>query len=156
MHQSYRFAIAYFTVFGALLLISGAVLFASKLGFSYESVSTFYLGSQSGFSQPKSSYGLLETALPHLGAMGLFIFVIGHFLLFTDKRQKNRAIKPLILLFGAALLDIASGFFIIQGWAFFIWVKIAAFLLLQILGLYLLYVLLNNTIQSIAKYAGRQ
>ncbi len=156
MHKSYRFAIAYFAIFGALLLISGAVLFASKLGFGYESVSIFYLGTQTGFSQPKSSYGLLETALPHLGAMGLFIFVLGHFLLFTDKRQKNRAIKPLLFLFIAALLDIASGFLIIQGWMFFIWIKIAAFLLLQILGLYLLYIVFDNTLKSIAKYAGRQ
>ncbi len=156
MHQSYRYAIAYFAVFALLLLLSGATLFVSKLGLGYESIETFYLGSNTGFAQPKSTFGLLETALPHLGAMGLFIFVVGHFLLFTDKRQKKRAKKPLILLFIAALLDIASGFLIIQGWTFFIWVKIAAFLLLQILGLYLLYVLLNNTIQSIAKYAGRQ
>lgn len=152
MHQSYRFAIAYFALFGALLLISGAVLFFNKLGLSYESVELFYLGNQSYFIQPKSAYGLLETALPHLGAMGLFIFVTGHFLLFASKKQKHKAVKPVIFLFIAALLDIASGFLIVQGWTFFIWIKIVAFLLLQTIGLYLLFIVFKNTLESINKY----
>ena len=153
MHQSYRFAIAYFAIFGALLLISGAVLFVNKLGFSYESVALFYLGNATQFIQPKSSYGLLETALPHLGAMGLFVFVVGHFLLFASKKQKSNAVKPVITLFIVALLDIISGFLIIEGWAFFVWVKIVAFLLLQLVGLYLLFILFQSTISSISQYA---
>ena len=152
MHQSYRIAIAYFTIFGAFLLISGAVLFVSKLGISYESVQMFYLGNKAQFTQPKSAYGLLETALPHLGAMGLFIFVAGHFLLFTKTAQKQRAIKPVILLFIAALLDIGSGFLIVQGVTFFIWVKLLSFLLLQLLGLYLLWLLFSAVWQGIHTY----
>jgi len=152
VHQSYRFAIAYFTIFGALLLASGAALFVSKLGVTYESVASFYLGSKSAFSQPKSTYGLLETALPHLGAMGLFIFVTGHFILFTTKAQKQKAIKLVILLFLAALLDIGSGFLIVQGLTLFIWVKITAFFLLQLIGLYLLFIVLKSTLSSIQKY----
>jgi len=150
MHQSYRYAIAYFAIFGALLLISGAILFVSKLGLSYESVSLFYLGNKEQFCQPKSAYGLLETALPHLGAMGLFIFVTGHFLLFSSKAQKHKAILPIKLLFIAAFLDILSGFLIVEGFHFFIWIKIISFLLLQLLGLYLLFVLFNNVIKGIA------
>ena len=152
MHQSYRIAIAYFTIFGTLLLLSGAVLFVSKLGISYESVQTFYLGNKAQFTQPKSVYGLLETALPHLGAMGLFIFVTGHFLLFTTKEQKKRAIKPVIILFIAALTDIGSGFLIIQGLTFFIWIKLLSFLLLQLIGLYLLWLLSSAVWQGIYAY----
>ena len=152
MHQSYRFAIAYFSLFGTLLLFSGAALFVNKLGLSYESVSSFYLGNAEQFSQPKSIYGLLETALPHLGAMGLFIFVTAHFMLFTPKKQRQKTIAPAIILFIAALLDIGSGFLIVQGWTFFVGVKIIAFLTLQIIGLYLLYTLFKYTLQGIAKY----
>jgi len=152
MHQSYRIAITYFTIFGALLLISGAVLFVSKLGISYESVQTFYLGNTSQFIQAKSTYGLLETALPHLGAMGLFVFVTGHFLLFASKKEKQNAIKPVIVLFTVALLDIMSGFLIVSGWTFFIWIKIISFMLLQLLGLYLLFIIFKNTLKSIQKY----
>ncbi len=152
MHQSYRFAIAYFAIFGMLLLLSGTLLFISKLGLSYESVSLFYLGNPEKFIMAKSSYGLLEIALPHLGAMGLFIFVTGHFLLFSSKKEKQKAILPVIVLFIAALLDIASGFMIIKGWTFFVGVKIIAFLSLQLIGLYLLWVLFSLTFKGIQKY----
>ncbi len=152
MHQSYRFSIIYFSIFGVLLLLSGATLFLSKLGLSYESVSTFYLGSAVQFSQPKSSYGLLETALPHLGAMGLFIFVTLHFMLFAGKKEKQKSVAPAIALFVAALLDIASGFMIVQGFSIFVWVKIVAFISLELLSLYLLYILFQNTLKSIAHY----
>jgi len=152
MHQSYRFAIAYFAIFGTLLLLSGAVLFISKLGISYESVSMFYLGNVEQFSQPKSTYGLLETALPHIGAMGLFIFVTAHFMLFTSKKERQRTVLPAIILFSAALIDIGSGFLIVQGWTFFVGVKIIAFLTLQVVGLYLLFTLFKYTLQGIAKY----
>ena len=152
MHQSYRVAIAYFTIFASLLLLSGGVLFISKLGMSYESVSMFYLGNPEQFSQPKSSYGLLETALPHLGAMGLFIFVTAHFMLFSPKKSRQRTVLPATVLFIAALLDIGSGFLITQGWTFFVGVKIVAFITLQIVGLYLLFTLFKFTLQGIAKY----
>jgi hypothetical protein len=152
MHQSYRIAIAYFVLFGTLLLASGAVLFFNKIGFSYEAVQNYYLGSETLFTTPKSSYGLLEVALPHLGSMGLFIMVTGHFLLFSDKRRKQLATKVVIALFIAALLDIFSGFLIVQGLELFVWVKLAAFALLQLLGLFLLWLLFGAVWQGIAAY----
>ncbi|MDA3946372.1 MAG: hypothetical protein PF439_06805 [Helicobacteraceae bacterium] len=150
MHQSYRYAIAYFLLFGTLLLASGAVLFFSKIGFSYEAVQSYYLGSKALFSTPKSSYGLLEVALPHIGSMGLFIMVTAHFLLFASKERKRQAVKPAIALFVVALLDIFSGFLIVEGWSFFIWVKLAAFALLQLLGFYLLWLLFSAIWQGVA------
>ena len=149
MHQSYRIAIAWFALFGALLLASGMVLFFSKIGFSYEAVKSYYLGSEVLFINPKSSYGLLETALPHLGSMGLFIMVTGHFFLFTTKQQKQHAIKIVISLFIVALLDIFSGFLIVEGWTFFVWIKLLAFGILQLLGLYLLWLLFSAVWQGI-------
>ena len=149
MHQSYRVAIAWFALFGALLLASGMVLFLSKIGFSYEAVKSYYLGSETLFINPKSSYGLLETALPHLGSMGLFIMVTGHFLLFSDQRKKRLAKKTVVFLFIAALLDIFSGFLIVEGWTFFVWVKLLAFGMLQLLGLYLLWLLFSAVWQGI-------
>lgn len=141
MQQSYRQAIAYFALFGVLLLASGMVLFFSKIGFSYEAVQSYYLGNEALYINPKSSYGLLEVALPHLGAMGLFIMVTGHFLLFSDKRRKHLATKTVAALFVVAFLEIFSGFLIVEGLAFFIWIKFITFALLQLLGLYLLWLL---------------
>ncbi|MGB5964116.1 MAG: hypothetical protein WBG65_01115 [Sulfurimonadaceae bacterium] len=151
MHQSYRIAIAYFTLFGTLLLASGMVLFFSKIGFSYEAVQSYYLGNEALFTSPKSSYGLLEVALPHLGSMGLFIMVTGHFFLFTTKQKKQHVIKIVIGLFIVALLDIFSGFLIVEGWTLFIWVKLLAFGVLQLLGLYLLWLLFSAVWQGITE-----
>ena len=141
MQQSYRQAIAYFALFGVLLLASGMVLFFSKIGFSYEAVQSYYLGNEALYINPKSSYGLLEVALPHLGAMGLFIMVTGHFLLFSDKRRKRQAKKVVTVLFVVTFLEIFSGFLIIEGLAFFIWIKLITFALLQLLWLYLLWLI---------------
>jgi hypothetical protein len=152
MHQSYRFAIAYFVLFGLLLLASGMVLFFSKIGFTYEAVESYYLGSQALFTTSKSSYGLLEVALPHLGAMGLFIMVTGHFLLFSTKAKKQRAKHLVIALFVLALLDIFSGFLIVDGWTLFIWLKLFSFMFLQLLGLYLLWLLFSAVWQGIVSY----
>ena len=153
MYQSYRLAIVYFTLFSLLLLSSGTVLFVQKLGMSYESVEVFYLGSKEQFCQPKSSFGLLETALPHLGGMGLFIFITGHFLLFSPKKEKVKAFLPVVLMFVAVFVDINSGFMIIQGWTVFIWIKLLAFFTLQIVGFYLLFIVLKNALKSLFKYA---
>ncbi len=152
MHQSYRIAIAWFALFGVLLLASGTALFFSKIGFTYESVQNYYLGSKALFINPKSSYGLLETALPHLGSMGLFIMVTGHFLLFASKEKKRYARKVVIALFIAALLDIFSGFLIVEGWTFFVWVKLLAFGALQLLGFFLLWLLFSAVWQGIAAH----
>ena len=155
MHQSYRFAIIYFVLFGVLLLVSGALLFLTKMGLSVEGVQSFYLGSAVHFAQPKTPYGLLETALPHLGAMGLFIFVLGHFMLFGTKQEKRQSILPVKLLFVAALVDIGSGFMIIEGWHLFVTLKIIAFLTLQLTAFYLLFLLFRSTLRSITKQRRR-
>jgi hypothetical protein len=135
MHRAYRFAIVYFVLFGLMLLLSAGALFLSKIGFSAEAVSLYYLGSDTVAG--KSPYGLLETAVPHLGAMGLYIMVTAHFLLFAPAGAKRRAVAPAVALFLAAALDIVSGAFVAAGYQTWIWIKLAAFAALMTLCLYL-------------------
>jgi len=149
MKRAYRYSVLYFTLFGLLLLLSGLWLFALKIGFTPEDVTAYYLGSADTMQQAKSHYGLLETALPHFGAMGLFIMVTGHFFLFAPKHRQSYIRPIVILLFVAALLNILSPFGIIAHWSIFIWVKIIAFILLQLLGLYLLWVLLSEVLRTL-------
>ncbi|UFS61362.1 hypothetical protein LOH54_06775 [Sulfurimonas sp. HSL-3221] len=132
MQRAYRFAVVYFALFGLLLLASAAALFASKIGFSVQGIELYYLGSDT--VPGKSAYGLLETAVPHLGAMGLFIMVGAHFLLFATDTAKRRAIRLALTLFAAALLDIVSGYFIASGSTLWVWIKLASYLLLSLLG----------------------
>lgn len=133
MQRAYRFAIGYFALFGLLMLGSGAWLFFAKIGFAPDAVQLYYLGSDT--IPRKSGYGLLETAVPHLGAMGLLIMVMAHFLLFAPKKAKRQAVILLITLFIAAATDIVSGAVVAAGgW---VWVKLVAFGTLMMLGSYL-------------------
>ena len=149
MKNSYRYAIAWFSLFGFVLLASGIWLFGLKIGFSVEAVSEYYLGSEAAFTRPKSVHGLLETALPHLGSMGLFIMVTGHFLIFTPSKQRPYAIMLVSALFLAALLNILSPFGIIAGLTFFSWVKLLSFAALQVLGTGLLWLIFKAAFSDI-------
>jgi len=132
MQRAYRFAIVYFALFGLLLLASAAWLFSVKIGFSPEAVRSYYLG---GDAHPgKTLYGLLEIAVPHLGAMGLYIMVSAHFLLFAPGRAKRRAVPLAIALFAAAALDIVSGRLIAAGHPLWAWIKLGAFAALTVLA----------------------
>lgn len=141
MYSAYRTAIGYFALFAFLLLGSGALLFVSKIGLSPEAVTHYYLGD--AHTAGKSTYGLLETAVPHLGAMGLFIMVLGHFMLFAPQKAKHRAIKLTMLLLIAAALDIAAGPIISAGVTSWVWIKLLAFgflvLLCTLLAMLILY-----------------
>ena len=140
MHRAYRFAIGYFALFGLLLLGSGGWLFYAKIGFTPEAVALYYGGSDT--VPGKSAYGLLETAVPHLGAMGLFIMVAAHFLLFAPKRAKRLAAKLVLALFAAAACDIAAGPAVAAGFPAWSWLKLMAFALLMALATWLLLVIL--------------
>lgn len=132
MRRAYRFAIGYFALFGVLLLISGGWLFYEKIGFTPQAITLYYLGGENAAG--KSPYGLLETAVPHLGAMGLFAMVLGHFFLFAPGRAKRRAAVLSVAVFAAAALDIASGPFIAAGHPVWSWIKLAAFTILALLS----------------------
>lgn len=149
MKSAYRFSVAYFSLFGILLLLSGLWLFGSKIGLTPDTVSAYYLGSKEAFIQPKSTHGLLEIAVPHLGAMGLFIMVSVHFLIFAPKERRRFSLLLSITFFTAALLDIFVPFAIIAGFPSFVWIKIVALITLQLLGLYLLWIIFSESLRTL-------
>ena len=140
MHRAYRFAIGYFALFGMLLLVSGGWLFTAKIGLTPDAVALYYQGSDTVAG--KSAYGLLETAVPHLGAMGLFIMVAAHFMLFAPRHAKHRARLLALALFAAAAADILTGTLVASGQSFWVWIKLLAFGTLMLLGTYLLLLIL--------------
>ncbi len=152
MKNAYRAAILYFTFFAVMLLVSGTWLFATKIGLSPDAVTLYYLGNEALFQMPKSSEGLLEIVLPHLGGMGLFIMVSAHFMLFAPKNRHQWAKITAIILFTTALLDIFSPYAIINGFAFFNWVKLISFFLLQSLALFLLGLVFLSAFEGVVKH----
>jgi hypothetical protein len=121
--------------FAAYLLVSaasGAVLFLLKLGPRAQGVAEFYLGSEARFAAPKTLGGILEVALPHLVALPLVLFAASHVVGFA-RAVSARAFSVLVTVsFGSALAGVAAGFgvrFLAPGLA---WVKLGAFVGLEL------------------------
>lgn len=110
-----------------LQLASGIWLFIEKYGLSAYDVFTYFSGDKQKFIPAKSLEGLMETAVPHFIAVSTTIFVYAHFLLFTTIISENKKKLLILALFVSALMNIFSGFGIIQGHELFAWIKVFAF-----------------------------
>ena len=119
--------IAAFATMVAIVMGTGAVLFARKIGFDDGHVRSFYLGSEAAFAPPRSLAGLLEVAVPHLLAVPLLVFVALHLVAFAFGMRR----RPFGLLAGitwaCAGAGILAGFAIRFAWPGLAPLKVAAF-----------------------------
>lgn len=148
MTKTYQYSILYFLLFSLLLLLSGFLLFEHKIGFSTHQILEYYQGSTEKFIVEKSASGILKTALPHIFSFGLFAMVLLHFLIFTKLRNKQSTKILIYLVFLSAFLEIFSPFFIILGVDFFSFIKVGSFLVLQLLVLYISWLLFASIIKN--------
>ena len=144
--KAYKYSVGYFLLFSVLLLLSGALIFAEKIGFSYESIQNYYLGNATSFSSAKTFDGLLKIIVPHIFAFGLFVMVILHFLIFTNKRDTKEVQFLIYSSFITAFLELFSPFFIIFGVDFFIFIKLISYFLFNFVILYTLFILFKSII----------
>jgi hypothetical protein len=120
--------------FGAMVTVvmaTGAVLFARKIGFDGGHVRAFYLGSEAGFREPRSLAGLLEVAVPHLLAVPLLIFVTLHLVAFASGMRRRPFAMLAGVTWGCAGAGILAGFAIRFAWPWLAPLKVAAFVGLQ-------------------------
>jgi hypothetical protein len=119
--------VAAFATMVAMVMATGAVLFARKIGFDGDHVRAFYLGSEAGFAPPRSLAGLLEVAVPHLLAVPLLLLVTLHLVAFALGLRR----RPFSLLagftFACAAAGIGAGFAIRFAWPWLAPLKVAAF-----------------------------
>jgi hypothetical protein len=119
-----------YAVYVAMLWITNALLYFNKMGLSYASVVSYYLGDPERFLQPRTYQGLLEISHFHLFAMGMLLLVLTHLMLFVPVSNRVKA-WLIVLPFFAALLDEGSSWLVRFAHPWFAWAKIAGFLLLQ-------------------------
>jgi len=148
MTKAYKHAIVYFLLFSILLVISGIMLFEHKIGFSVQGVTEYYLGSEERFIAKKSSAGVLKIVLPHIFAFALLSMVLLHFLIFTKHRDTAHTKTLIYALFTSAALEIFSPFMILLGAGFFVFIKIASFVLFEALIIYISYLLFNSIVKN--------
>lgn len=122
--------IAAYSVYVALLWVTNALLYFSKMSLTYGSVVTYYLGSEQQFTEPRSYLGMLEVSHFHLFAMGMLLLVLTHLVLFVPVSNRVK-IWGIVTPFASALLDEGAGWLVRFVSPLFALLKIAGFLALQ-------------------------
>lgn len=119
----YTIPIAYMLVYVVAILVSGVWLFLLSQGLSnLDMIET--LLSIVNSPAPKSLHNFIEVATPHMFAMGILLFVVAHFMLFSTKVSQKFSLAISLLLFAAALFNISAYLFISFGLFVSGWIKL--------------------------------
>ena len=110
--------------------VTNLLLYFSKMGLTYASVTEYYLGSEERFLIARSYQGLLELSHFHLFAMGMLLLVLTHLMLFV-RLKDNTKLWLIVVPFLSALLEEGAGWLVRFAHPWFAYLKIAGFLLLQ-------------------------
>ncbi len=146
MTQAYKVSILYFLVFALILLLSTLLVFEHKIGFSIQSITTYYVGDTQNYIPAKTYLGILKTTSPHFVAIGLFCMVLLHFLVFSKSKHKQRTKLLVYGVFVSALFEICSPFFILFELEVFAYIKLLSLALLEVLLLYTLWLLFHSIV----------
>ncbi len=119
-----------YTFYVSGLWLTNTLLYFNKMGLTYDSVVSYYLGSEERFLSPRSYQGLLEVSHFHLFAMGMLLLVLTHLILFIPVASRTKA-WLIALPFFSALLDEGAGWLVRFVHPLFAYAKICGFLALQ-------------------------
>ncbi len=110
--------------------VTNLLLYFSKMGLTYASVTGYFMGSEERFLTARSYQGLLELSHFHLFAMGMLLLVLTHLMLFVRLKDDTK-LWLIVVPFLSALLDEGAGWLVRFAHPWFAYLKIAGFLLLQ-------------------------
>ena len=130
-----------------LLWLSNGLMYFHHMNLTPDSVITYYLGSEALFTQPRSYQGMLEVSHFHLFSMGMLIVTLTHLMLMTDFSVRLK-IWLSSLTYLSALADEAGGWLVRFVHPLFAYFKIAAFLMLELSLVALLFVVIFSLIQA--------
>jgi hypothetical protein len=147
-----KISIGFFSFVMIAFFLLNFFLFYQKIGFCFECVKSYYLGSPEKYVKPKTLEGLFKIFYPHLITMSFLSFTLLHFLLFSSV---NKVFSVILGVGGFVFtfLDNLSGIFIRFVNDFFIYLKLFSFFSLEVIflvgfTLVLLSVLKNNPLEG--------
>lgn len=138
--------IASLIFFGGFWLTS-ILIFFSKMSLDPASITAYYLGSEASFTQPRTYGSMLEVTHGHLPVMALTALLLTHLFIFTPA-SKSLKITTIAMFFGSALLGELSGWLVRFFHPVFAWMKIAAFLTLELSMAFVIYSLFKLLFDS--------
>jgi hypothetical protein len=131
----YHLPIAYMLFYAIAILLSGLWLFLLSQGLASHDILPLFNKILNN-PQPKSLHTFIEITTPHIFAIGILLFTLTHFLLFSNKISHTFSRKISILFFCIALFNILAYLPITLGLVFLGWIKLLS------LGLFILLFLL--------------
>ena len=131
-----------------LLLVSGYMIFESKIGFSPESISQYYLGDEKMFMAAKTNMGILKLVLPHIFAFSILSMVVIHFMAFTKYKNSMSVMLLIYTILISQTLEIFSPFLIINISEIFVYLKLLSFFLYTTLIPMVLFILFRSIVKG--------
>ena len=125
----FHIPIAYLLLYTVVILSTGIWLFLLSQGLNGSEGIIATLQHIITSPEAKSLHNLVEVATPHMFAMGMMIFVVAHFMLFSTKISQKTSLIVALVLFGLALLNIVSYGAISFGLVVSGWVKLISLFL---------------------------
>ncbi len=112
--------------------ITNAGLWFAHMDLTPASIVRYYRGDEAAFMAPRSAESLLEVTHMHLPMFAMVLLLLTHLVIFAP--LPSRAKTALIVgSFGSALLMEAGGWLVRFAHPGFAWLKLAAFLVFQVL-----------------------
>lgn len=130
-----------------LLWVSNGLMYFHRMDLTAASVKLYYLGSEEQFVPPRSYEGMLEVSHFHLFSMGMLIVTLTHLMLMTDFSVRLK-IWLSAATYVSAIADEAGGWLVRFAHPLFAYLKIAAFLMLELSLAALLAVVIFSMIQA--------
>lgn len=126
-----KLIVIFFLLYICAFWVTNLLLFVHKMSFSPDLIAEYYRGSEEKYMQPRSYQGLLEVSHFHLFAMGILMLTVTHLLLFVPIPVPVK-FNFIVVSFSSAFLDEASGWLIRFLHPGFAYLKLAAFITLQL------------------------
>lgn len=147
-----RLILGLFLVYMLLFWLTNWGLWLTKMSFDPAVVAAYYLGDPTNEfgAPPRPVAAMVEHNHQHLFAMGMLLLTLTHLVIFLPLPLRVKG-TLVVGTFVTALLEQGAGWIIRFGGADFAWVKIAAFLGLQVILLGLIVALLVGILRPISE-----
>jgi hypothetical protein len=122
--------------------ITTALMYFSRMDLAPASVVAYYNGSEANFTQPRTYGSMLEVTHGHLPVMALVALLLTHLFIFTPFSAKVKT-TGIVAFFVSAFLGEAASWLVRFVHPDFAWLKIAAFLVLEITMALIIFALLQ-------------
>ena len=124
-------------VYVLLLWVTNLLLYSERIGFTYDVIVNYYLGSEEEFKNPVSYIGLLEATHWHLFVFAMALLLVNHLTVFSNLNQFLKLFL-IIVSFLSGLGDMSAGWLIRFVSPSFAYLKLWSFIAFQISFLILL------------------